>query len=214
MTTDTRNARLDGAIKEIDVAIERSRKTPPGALRGPVIELACLLETHWPLIRAALPTPNELENHVEDSGQEQVTPRSSTAGAWRSIESAPKDGSDVLLVGDTDETGERFWAVASWDDYRQSWCPWWHTQYGVDQTVRHDWPTHWMPLPSPPAVEERDGTDSTRDSQRGSPNAPNTGERNEILEGAAQHFDNLPRCTLWNDTAAAMVRALKENIVK
>lgn len=61
---------------------------------------------------------------------------------WKPIETAPKDGSAVLLWADVKTwTGEEV-PVTGW--FTIGSCKW----------VSHgDWlkPTHWMPLPAPPA---------------------------------------------------------------
>lgn len=71
-----------------------------------------------------------------------------TAPAWRPIETAPKDGTEIIL-----RKGDRVGAAA--------WIKWPSTEYeeaGEGWTIGHDsdsWdgdqaPTHWMPLPPPP----------------------------------------------------------------
>lgn len=67
---------------------------------------------------------------------------------WRDIESAPKDGTRILVSCVYDVQGEAY----SWE-----WVDWW----GGDEGQEH-WldfpkqipapfpPTHWMPLPTPP----------------------------------------------------------------
>ena len=55
---------------------------------------------------------------------------------WRSMESAPRDQSDILLVGSCIEVG--FWGAN---------CRTWVDFYGYPiEPV----PTHWQPLPDPP----------------------------------------------------------------
>jgi hypothetical protein len=56
---------------------------------------------------------------------------------WQPIETAPKDGSDILA----------WWnghAVISWNARQQSW----ESDDGMVAAKTH--PTHWMPLPEPP----------------------------------------------------------------
>ncbi len=70
---------------------------------------------------------------------------------WQPIETAPRDGSDVLVFGGTYSSeciscefyGVAFNAVAIawWDERSKTWN-------GGD-LVTHN-PTHWMPLPEPP----------------------------------------------------------------
>ena len=56
---------------------------------------------------------------------------------WQPIETAPKDGTHIILTGD-DIVAEDYWMKWRVDD-TESWA---HFQY-----VK---PTHWMPLPTPP----------------------------------------------------------------
>lgn len=60
---------------------------------------------------------------------------------WRDIETAPKDGADVL-VWDGDSV-----SLASYDKGTEAW--WVLTEYTIDGV------THWQPLPEPPLNWER-----------------------------------------------------------
>jgi hypothetical protein len=76
---------------------------------------------------------------------------------WQPIETAPKDGTDVLLY-------KRFSKYQKWvgkdeyDFYIQIGCyssgDW--RIHAYDPPWNND-PTHWMPLPEPPALEGKDG---------------------------------------------------------
>lgn len=66
---------------------------------------------------------------------------------WRSIESAPKDGTRVLVV-DGGAVGE------AWFDSDYGWY-WEHTHWTDAVGPGSIMPTHWMPLPSPPDRLER-----------------------------------------------------------
>lgn len=57
---------------------------------------------------------------------------------WQPIETAPKDGIDVLLF----EDGKQY--VASWSETAGG-------QFFNDAEHQHN-PTHWMPLPKPPTA--------------------------------------------------------------
>jgi len=58
--------------------------------------------------------------------------------AWQPIETAPKDGSDILVF----ESG--FWHIVYWNKQ----LSWWDT---VDCVESSDFnPTHWQPLPTAP----------------------------------------------------------------
>lgn len=62
--------------------------------------------------------------------------------AWQSIETAPHDGSDVLVYG------RGSYAVAHWDgrEWRDIGDIGWSGMSGDDGNQ----PTHWIPLPAPP----------------------------------------------------------------
>jgi len=57
---------------------------------------------------------------------------------WQSIETAPKDGSDILTCARFGGISVRYWGVG--DDDEMAWQP----------RIRGCFPTHWMPLPKPP----------------------------------------------------------------
>jgi hypothetical protein len=70
---------------------------------------------------------------------------------WRPIETAPKDGSHVLLHCDFGETGRQI-TVARWCDDPSPAGPYgkfcWREMQ--DSSIAEQIPTHWMPLPEPP----------------------------------------------------------------
>lgn len=71
---------------------------------------------------------------------------------WQPIETAPKDGTSVILAAVRDGkyvVGEGLWEGDAW---------WWANEWGdynTDQIEMYRQVTHWMPLPDPPA-----GTDA------------------------------------------------------
>lgn len=80
--------------------------------------------------------------------------RSATAPAWQPIETAPRDGTDVLLtvIGD-DGYGEidvGSWGFIEKSDWDGSDVIGWLSNYG-----RIEEPTHWMPLPALPYAADR-----------------------------------------------------------
>ena len=64
---------------------------------------------------------------------------------WQPIESAPKDGTRVLaFANDFIET--MFWTVSVWVSSGGAWVN------DVNRSDTYEFnPTHWMPLPEPPA---------------------------------------------------------------
>ena len=71
---------------------------------------------------------------------------------WQLIETAPKDGSAVLVYPPTWETRKA--AIAEWDsdEYAKKPRPYWSRDDDMGRVTisRAKPPTHWMPLPPPP----------------------------------------------------------------
>ena len=79
---------------------------------------------------------------------------------WRPIETAPKDGSWVLLCGGKcqGDEGDYDWrpVVAQWTDYLngrlgQKYERWQFAWYDGGYYGTYEGPTHWLPLPDGPA---------------------------------------------------------------
>lgn len=68
--------------------------------------------------------------------------------SWQPIETAPKDGTYVLLLGDSGYTTTPYRvAVGCWiEGYRDFWINHSNDAFTDDGEP----PTHWMPLPDPP----------------------------------------------------------------
>lgn len=66
---------------------------------------------------------------------------------WRPIETAPKNGTPVLIAGHWGGVPDapQFVDVDTWDDHSGDWrC---HDR-------AHDLVTHWLPLPAPPICDK------------------------------------------------------------
>lgn len=62
---------------------------------------------------------------------------------WQPIETAPKDGTEIIAI---DDRGEYF--VAFWHEASEGWY------FGLfDEVDGKIKPTHWMPLPAAPTTE-------------------------------------------------------------
>jgi hypothetical protein len=70
---------------------------------------------------------------------------------WQPMETAPKDGTDVLLAAQWDKTGRWLQGIGRWNNgrYQENAVGWGWTWYAQ--------PTHWMPLPDPPGARGGDG---------------------------------------------------------
>lgn len=73
----------------------------------------------------------------------EARPVGKPRGKWRPIETAPKDGREILTYGRDEEGEEYFWVSGWWPFPTHEEGHWtcWHIS---------DWATHWMPLPEPP----------------------------------------------------------------
>lgn len=78
---------------------------------------------------------------------------------WRPVETAPKDGQQILLCQATNSKGEPlstlsfalFVQVASWWGDKAGWMVYCDL---VQDPQLHFEPTHWAPIPTPPVVKE------------------------------------------------------------
>lgn len=77
-------------------------------------------------------------------GDDEPQPRPSVDAGWRPIETAPKDGTDILLFY---REGIQ---VGGWDAL---WH--WMADVGDGCTTISGQPTHWLPLPPPPSGDGR-----------------------------------------------------------
>ena len=59
---------------------------------------------------------------------------------WQPIETAPKDGTPILLTAEPDDDGQASIIIGCW--YKNGWYAW--------TREKHEWPTLWMPLPAAP----------------------------------------------------------------
>lgn len=83
---------------------------------------------------------------VEQAARIQQLEAEIAAMQWRPIETAPKDGTPLLLLWP--DAAEKM-AVMWWDEYVENWLGYYD---GINPGYQP--PTHWMPLPPPPAGEQ------------------------------------------------------------
>ena len=78
--------------------------------------------------------------------------------SWNPIETAPKDGTDVLVMYmniDTQIVHNAFWL--SDEGCNDNIVGWWTYEHSeASRILLDDWmtPTHWMPLPTPPELKD------------------------------------------------------------
>lgn len=81
------------------------------------------------------------------SGQQPAEPGGEVERGWQPIETAPKDGTAILITRSTQFESEEGWHVVRWDE------DWWQVHCGkFDHLLRGADPTHWQPLPALPAA--------------------------------------------------------------
>ena len=61
---------------------------------------------------------------------------------WQSIETAPKDGEEIMICTLYDDGTCSHFEIVRWPDFTDHWI-------GLQDICLSD-PTHWMPLPEPP----------------------------------------------------------------
>lgn len=75
---------------------------------------------------------------------------SAPGAVWRDIETAPKDGTEVLLLWFDSGTGATpMRRVGFWHSREQAWCDTHRVLHN-----QHSHPTHWTSLPSPTPADE------------------------------------------------------------
>ncbi len=77
---------------------------------------------------------------------------------WQPIDTAPKDGTRIIVIGDYDD-----WCEARWNAKDKCWEPSWQGSHGVIEwqgdlstsykEVSSEAITHWLPIPTPPKAE-------------------------------------------------------------
>jgi hypothetical protein len=76
----------------------------------------------------------------------RLTQEQETLKSWQPMETAPKDGTNVLVCWHDGATASMFAVGHNLGDGRrwQNTHDWLHNE--------RSWPTHWMPVPDPPAA--------------------------------------------------------------
>ena len=111
-------------LRETLAAMEKYIYAIPALCRGE--EVACALHVSSPI--------KELRSEIERL----------KAGGWQPIETAPKDGTWILVYTPENEEFKGGHSVATWA--MNTWI--------YDGMCPEEWPpTHWMPLPQPPQGE-------------------------------------------------------------
>lgn len=114
-------------------------------------------ECEWNDFRVALyhaGRMNESATVFPEEGQPVPPP---VFGTWQPIETAPRDGSDIIVGFDTASVWivhVAWWRdIKEWMEWKEEDVGWWsYTNNSVTQEKLEDYrtPTHWMPLPPLP----------------------------------------------------------------
>lgn len=78
-----------------------------------------------------------------DVAELKRTLQAAVASQWKPIESAPKDGTEILGYAGGDVAGV---------EWRTRWGYWSLLVCGAHAEDGEWWPTHWMPIPPPPEI--------------------------------------------------------------
>lgn len=70
---------------------------------------------------------------------------------WQPIETAPRDGRTIVAI--KNDRGHRGYTFIFWDG-DDGWVG--YTAEDEKRLVKHQ-PTHWIPLPEPPDLENKEG---------------------------------------------------------
>jgi len=83
--------------------------------------------------------------------------RYTRAPQWQPIETAPKDGTKIVVFNPDREEPEVAWyvpVVFHLDDGEDSGVAWpWKT---YDNAYKEEWPDHWQPIPKPPEIGQNE----------------------------------------------------------
>lgn len=138
---DTSEAEARAVAQQIVAAVN-------GASNEPLAEIVCSICGE----KRAKPDDYCPGCEAEDAARASQPP----APEWQPIETAPKDGTNILICGGTFDSDDESYgdmpypgvSVAYWDQRRLS--PHWH---GETRDAHDSWfvhkPTHWMPVPLP-----------------------------------------------------------------
>ena len=145
--------RLEARIADLEAQLEA---IGAGGVNGPLVGRASLsANAGEPMFWVRLCGDGLYEGPIHNARIEEVrkqsgvwsplylaAPPTAHAAGWRPIETAPRDGTEVLA--NTSGLGR---VVVYWDDGESQWG----TGLGY---LDRDAPTHWMPLPPPPTSAE------------------------------------------------------------
>jgi len=124
----------------------------PIAHRWDVICIPCYNAAYARVPSSADVSPARTADAVQgsDPATEPCSRDKSSSFSWQPIETAPKDGTQLLLARRQLLSGELIAVSGSWNSGGAMHMPHWMTPVMGFQ------PTHWMPLPSPPASPQTD----------------------------------------------------------
>lgn len=95
------------------------------------------------IIEVAARNPNVMEYVRHWEGRTEAAEAQLAAREWQPIETAPRDGTDVLLHGPFGNEGKQYNEVARF----------WGSRWTIEWMHDFHAPTHWMPLPEPPQAD-------------------------------------------------------------
>ena len=89
--------------------------------------------------------------------EDQLAPAQAGVGGWQDIASAPKDGRWIMVVCDWGDHANDWLRVVRWDRRRDGfgWATMDPDGMAHGGNIGDNVPTHWMPLPAPPASGDK-----------------------------------------------------------
>jgi len=111
----------------------------PDEVRAALDALTRICEQAWPDLSSKMRDAQEADETIVRAVLEaQAKPQ---GDGWRAIESAPKDGSAILVF--IEKNGQSWHDVAHYNDFEGKFM-------SGSTFIGHDFITHWQPLPSAP----------------------------------------------------------------
>ena len=145
---DALQARLAGAFEEAAKVVEGMAPIPRNELRHLIA--AGVLGRLMDVTRSR--TAFEAAAAIR-----ALAPAQAGVGGWQDIASAPKDGRWIMVVCDWGDHANDWLRVVRWDRRRDGfgWATMDPDGMAHGGNIGDNVPTHWMPLPAPPASGDK-----------------------------------------------------------
>lgn len=144
------------SLKETMQAEELTRlRSERDAMREVIEASIPALERHWEIIQGG---PEKSARLARLKRARAILSDGTAESEWRPIETAPKDGTEVLLFGIRANIPNRIvvghYTQGGGDEQPRFGPDWFHYNGSYFSTCQN--PTHWRPLPPPPHTKSED----------------------------------------------------------